>query len=137
MSRKALLLFALLVPLAVTTDSPADVAPGKAKKEPAFSHVVFFKLKPDAPAGSTEALLADCHDVLAKIPSVRSLRAGRPAEKAEAISIKDFHVGLSVWFDDYDGLKEYLDHPQHKKFVEKHGKAFDKVLVYDFVNQTK
>jgi hypothetical protein len=42
-------------------------------------------------------------------------------------------------FDDVEGLKTYLGHPMHDKFVERHLPKIDleKLLVYDFVNQKK
>ena len=45
-------------------------------------HTVIFYLKEDAPSGTADAILADCHEMLAKIPTVRHLKAGRPLEKA-------------------------------------------------------
>ncbi len=105
-----------------------------------YVHTVIFHLKKDAPEGQAQALIADAHELLGKIPSVRGLRIGRPADKATPdLAKKDFQVGLLVLFDDYEGLKTYLDHPLHLKYVEKHLKhiELEKLLVFDFVNQRK
>jgi mRNA-degrading endonuclease YafQ of YafQ-DinJ toxin-antitoxin module len=77
--------------------------------------------------------------MLAKIPSVRDLRIGRPAQKSTDAAKKDYQVGLLVLFDDYAGLQTYLDHPLHTKYVEKHLKHvdMDRLRIYDFVNQEK
>jgi hypothetical protein len=116
-----------------------DAAPS-ADKAAQFVHTVIFRLKKDAPANEVEALIADAHELLRPIPTVRDLRIGRPAEKATPdFAHKDYQVGLLVLFDDFDGLKTYLDHPMHQKYVEKHVKYVDtdKPFVYDFVNQKK
>ena len=103
-----------------------------------YVHAVIFYLKKGAPAGEAEALIEDSHKLLAKIPSVRHLWVGRPAEKGTPkVGITDFQVGLLVLFDDYDGLKTYIDHPLHTQYVEKHEKYWQKVPVYDFVNAQK
>jgi hypothetical protein len=108
------------------------------KADASFVHAVIFTLKKDAPADAANALVKDVHDMLAKIPSVRSAKAGPPAKKAKPdVAKTDFSIGLLVLLDDLDGLTAYLEHPLHLKFVEKHGKNldFDKLVVYDYVDQ--
>ena len=74
----------------------------------------------------------------ASAASARSLTAAMPAEKSTPKYARtDYHVGLLVLFDNYEGLQTYLDHPLHLKYIEKHGKYWDTVPVYDFVNQRK
>ena len=108
------------------------------KPEAPYVHAVIFYLKKDAPRGEAGALIKDAHQILTKIPTVRRLSAGRPAEKATPeVAITDFQVGLLVHFDDYQGLQTYLDHPLHTEYVQKHKKYLEKILVYDFVNQAK
>ena len=107
-----------------------------APRKPApFVHTVIFSLKKDAPANEADSVIADTQKLLAKIPSVREIRAGKPAEKASARAAKDYQVGLLVIFDDVDGLHAYIDHPLHKEFVANHEKNFEKVVVYDFLGQ--
>jgi hypothetical protein len=111
---------------------------GKKAKKANYVHTVIFYLKKDAPRGEAGALIKDAHQILTKIPTVRRLSAGRPAEKATPeVAITDFQVGLLVHFDDYQGLQTYLDHPLHTEYVQKHKKYLEKILVYDFVNQAK
>jgi hypothetical protein len=139
MIRTLLLGMALVFGCAVLA-APAgadDKAPG-GKVEPPYVHAVFFYLKKDAPKGEVESLIADTHEMLGKIPSVRKLWVGRPAEKSTPkFARTDYQVGLLVLFDNFDGLKEYLDHPRHTEYVKKHEKHWDTVPVYDFVNQKK
>jgi hypothetical protein len=110
----------------------------KATPRPHYVHTVIFYLKKDAPEGESEALIQDAHELLTKIPSVRFLSIGRPAKQSTPkFSVKDYQVGLLVLFDSFDGLKTYLDHPLHLKYVERHAKYLEKIPVYDFINQKK
>jgi hypothetical protein len=136
---------AVLAVLALAAAAVVDGTAGGEKKSDApgakkanYVHSVIFYLKKDAPEGEVGKLIEDSHKLLAKIPTVRHLSVGRPAEKATPkYAITDFSVGLLVFFDDYDGLQKYLDHPLHAEYLEKHGKYWEKVPVYDFVNQMK
>jgi hypothetical protein len=100
-------------------------------------HCVIFRMKKDAPADAAEQVIADCHKMLAKIRSVRSVRAGRPARTGTDEKLKKpFDVGLLVLCDDVAGLKAYIDDPLHKEFAAKYGKYFDieQLQVFDFVD---
>jgi uncharacterized membrane protein len=106
------------------------------KAGPNFVHTVIFYLKKDAPAGEIDAVITDAHKMLAKIPSVRELKCGRPAEKTTpGFGVKDYQVGLLVLFDNDAGLKAYDEHPLHKEYVQKHLPHIEKVVVYDFENK--
>jgi hypothetical protein len=126
--------------LAAVVTGPAAAADKAEKGSAPYVHVVIFYLKPEAPSGAVQEMIADAHELLAKIPSVRGVQAGRPAAQATPdLAQKDYQVGLVVLFDNYDGLKTYLDHPLHTKYVEKHGKHVEmkKLQIYDFINQQK
>ncbi|HEY1860659.1 MAG TPA: Dabb family protein [Gemmataceae bacterium] len=115
-------------------------AEGKPAAKPGFSHVVIFYLTKDAPKEEADALIADCHEMLAKISTVRDLKAGKPSDKGTPmVSRTDYHVGLLVLFDDADGMKSYLDDKLHQDFINKHGKYLDrdKLIVVDFQDQAK
>jgi hypothetical protein len=116
----------------------ADQGDPPKSAQPPYVHSVIFYLKKDTPAAKREELIADCHKVLGKIPSVRGIWVGQPAAKGTPdFAVKDFHVGLLVLFDNYEGLKTYLEHPIHLKFVEMYSPHIEKVLVYDFMNKAK
>jgi hypothetical protein len=102
-----------------------------------YVHVVLFKLKKDAPKGAVDDVIADCHKMLGKIKAVRSVKAGKPSDKSEKLTKKDYDVGLLVLVDDADGLQAYLKDPLHIKFVDKHKKHFDmeKLRIFDFVDR--
>lgn len=103
-------------------------------------HCVIFRMKKDAPADAVDQVIADCHKMLAKIKSVRSVRAGKPAQTGTDEKLKKpFDVGLLVLCDDVAGLKAYIDDPLHKEFVAKYGKYFDieQLQVFDFEDAKK
>jgi hypothetical protein len=132
----------MVVVLILGASVQADDKPaGKAKKASGgYVHVVIFTLKKDAPAGAVEDVIQDCHDMLGKIRSVRSVKAGRPSKDvAEKVVKTDFDVGLLVLVDDFAGIKAYLEDPLHVAFVKKYGKHFDmkKLQVFDFVDAKK
>jgi hypothetical protein len=111
-------------------------------KFPSTVHFVVFRMKKDAPADAVEKVVADCHAMLEPIPSVRILKVGRPApadQSTPKVASHDYDVALIVFFDDPAGLKTYLDHDLHQKFVKTYEPYFDmdKLQVFDFSDQKK
>jgi len=105
-----------------------------------FAHVVIFRMKTDAPKDAVGKAIADCRVLLAGIPSVRSIHAGRPSKEGTPdVPKMEYDFALIVLVDNAAGLKAYIEHPKHKHFVEKHGKYFDmeKLQVFDFMNQSR
>lgn len=95
-------------------------------------HVVVLKLKSDSAPSSVQALIDDVDD-LRKIKTVRGLWFGKPSAKAASDTPpQDFSVSMVILFDNYGGLKQYLDDPAYKKFVNKHLKKWETPSVYDF-----
>jgi hypothetical protein len=142
MKRKPLAIVALAAAGVILAVAALRSAAEKDAKKPAarYVHTVIFTLKKDAPKDEEAQMIADCHEMLAKIPSVRQLRAGRPAEKGTPrLAKKDFNVALTIFFDDHDGLMAYDKSDLHQEFVKKHlpHVEIDKLLVYDFEDQTK
>jgi hypothetical protein len=134
--QKILALTALFVAAPLLAAS-ADEGDKTAPKAP-YVHSVIFYLKKDTAPAKRDAMIADCHKVLGKVPTVRGIWAGEPAAKGTPdVAVKDYQVGLLVLFENYDGLKTYLDHPEHLKFVEIYGPSIEKVLVYDFADKAK
>jgi stress responsive alpha/beta barrel protein len=132
---------AMLIPavlaLAGRATVRADEKPA-AKATPPYVHAVIFYLKKDAPKDEVESLIRDTHEMLGKIPTVRKLWVGRPAEKnTPKFAVTDYQVGLLVLFDNYEGLQTYLDHDLHQQYLKRHGEHWERVPVYDFINQQK
>ncbi len=105
-----------------------------------YVHTVIFRLKKDAPADTADKMIADSHTLLAAIPTVRLIHAGKPAPEDQStpkVAVRDYDVALLVLFDDAAGLKTYIDHDMHKKWVAEFDKYFDKVDVFDFSDAPK
>ena len=143
MSRKRMIGLALVIAGIVLSSTLISQTQGQVRRDrrvvvrrpPPLVHSVIFQLKIEAPTNEADAMIADTQRLLAKIPSVREIRAGKPAEKATPVAIKDYQVGLLVLFDDVEGLQGYLDHPLHKEYVSNHEKNLEKVTVYDFMSK--
>ena len=138
----AALTLAAVAGLAAADEPKNGPDPAKEPSAAPYVHCVVFRLKKDAPKDEVEKLVADCHDLLEKIPTVRVLKVGRPAPADKStpdVAAHDYDAALLVLFDDYTGLKTYLDHEKHKKFLENHGKYIDmeKLQVFDFQDGKK
>lgn len=109
-----------------------DTRPAAGKSAP-LVHMVIVYLKKDAPKDEASIIIKEAYEQLAKIPTVRKLEAGVPAKNGSPqFGVKDYQVGLLLLFDNEADLKTYIEHPIHVKYLEKHGKHCEKVLVYDF-----
>jgi hypothetical protein len=68
------------------------------------------------------------------IPGVIDVRAGRVIHSEREIVDNSFDVAIYLSFENEQRLFEYLNHPIHKKAVEKTLKPLvRKVIVYDFI----
>lgn len=133
-SLAALALLGALTALVATTTAGEKGGTAKAP----YVHGVLFYLKKDAPKSAASDIIADCHTLLSKIPTVRSVRAGRPAEKGTPkVGQRDYDVGLLVLFDNDDGLQTYISHKMHDQFLARNGKYIERVVVVDFLDQKK
>jgi hypothetical protein len=127
-----------VVSAALADDNPPVKAKPAAKSTGGYVHVVLFTMKKGTPASAIDEVLTDCHKMLGKISSVRTVKAGRPAEKATPkFARKNFDLALLVLVDDFKGLEAYLEDPKHLAFVKKHEKLFDmeKLQVFDFADK--
>src|SRR5436190_8844585 len=97
-SRRCRMLRRLIASVMVLVFAAAICAAEKpAPPHAPYVHVVIFTLKKDAPSDALPNLIADCHEMLAKVPSVRSLRVGRPAEKGTPdLAKKNYDAALLV-----------------------------------------
>jgi hypothetical protein len=95
-------------------------------------HTVYFWLKDGSPAGERERLAHSCRELLAKIPTVRHLWAGSPAETPKRDIIDaSYDVGLTVILDDLPAHDVYQVHPLHLQFIARHKEHWKRVQIYD------
>ncbi|MFG1920900.1 Dabb family protein [Cryptosporangium sp. NPDC048952] len=76
-------------------------------------HVVAFKFKPETPAETVAAVLAEVESFPSKYPQMRSFVLG------PNISLRDTRMShvFTIEFDDEDDLKSYLNSETHETFV--------------------
>lgn len=106
-----------------------------AQRDARLVHVVLFNLKPGSPSGMQQEMREHAECLLAGLPTVRGLWLGPPADtKApDRPMVKDdYDLGLVVLFDDVKGLNDYLDHPDHVKFAQRHDPRCD-LRVFDIM----
>jgi hypothetical protein len=97
-----------------------------------FIHTVYFWLTEGTPDPARRQLEQDCKDLLSRIPTVRQLWAGRPADTNRPVVDRSYDVGLSVVLDDAAGHDVYQEHELHKQFIARHKPNWKRVQVYDF-----
>ena len=105
------------------------------QKKNSVVHHVFFWLKNPSSKEDLQALQAGLK-TLRQIKEVRQLLIGVPAstEKRDVVE-NSYHVSELMFFDDLAGQKAYQDHPVHKKFIEECSHLWEKVVVYDVLNE--
>lgn len=97
-----------------------------------FIHTVFFWLNENAPAGAEEQLAGDCLRLLGKIPDVKAIHAGRPANTPREVVDNSYAVGLTVILTSKKAHDVYQDHPLHHEFIARNKPHWKRVQVYDF-----
>ncbi len=94
-------------------------------------HNVFFTLN-DSSAEAIEAMVADCRQYLAGIPGITFFAAGeRASEYARPVNDSEFHVALTVGFDDKADHDAYQKNQSHLDFIEKNKANWKQVRVFD------
>ncbi len=97
-----------------------------------FIHTVYFWTKPGTPDAARDQLMQDCHVLLAKIPTVRHLWAGVPAQTPREVVDNSYAVGLTVVLDDSAGHDIYQTHDLHLQFIARNKPHWQRVQIYDF-----
>lgn len=100
-----------------------------------IAHLVLFRprrdLTPESQAGLADALSA----ALQAIPAIRRARVGRRVSVGrpyEAMMPTDYSHAALLEFDDLDGLRSYLEHPEHEQLASRFFDAFEEALIYDY-----
>ena len=98
-----------------------------------FVHTVFFWMKPGVTDVQRKKLVADCLEFLGKVPTVRQIWAGRPAQTPREVVDNSYDVGLTVVLDDKAGHDVYQEHPLHIDFIKRNKFTWERVQVYDYL----
>ncbi len=102
----------------------------KPKGAPMLAHNVYFSLEDNGRA-ARQRLVEASHEYLSPIPGIEFYAAGTLADADRDVNDRDFDVALHVVFKDQAAMADYLEHPQHVKFVEKNKANWKKVRVFD------
>lgn len=78
-------------------------------------HIVLFTVKEDASEEDVEDLLSSLGALEEKVSSVRDFSVGEDFSGRAG----EYTHALFARFEDRDGLREYLEHPDHLAVVEK------------------
>jgi hypothetical protein len=87
-------------------------------------HIVMWKFKDSAEGATKEQNLrrvfAELKALQQTVPSIRTLEIGLHSSPKDQVA---WDLVLYSEFDDWDGLEEYIRHPEHKKIAEFIGKV--------------
>jgi hypothetical protein len=100
-----------------------------------IAHVVLFRPRPDLTDAQRADFLEALGRALREIPSVRRSRVGRRVTFGrgyEQLMQEHFEYAAIIEFDDVDGLKAYLQHPEHEWLAQRFFSSSEAVLVYDY-----
>lgn len=98
-----------------------------------FVHTVFFWMKPGVSDTDRQQLIRDCGEFLAKVPTVKEIRVGRPAQTQREVVDNSYDVGLTVILADKAGHDIYQEHPLHLEFIKRNKQNWARVQVYDYI----
>ncbi|NDV62588.1 Dabb family protein [Puniceicoccales bacterium CK1056] len=100
--------------------------------EKMITHLVFFRMLPEAEGSTGEENAAELVEMLmklpGKIPELVKLEAGRDFSRTPA----SFDVGLLTQFENKEDLETYRIHPEHQKVVKFVQKTTSERAVVDY-----
>lgn len=107
--------------------TPAVAAPGQ------LAHTVYFWLKPEAPAGTADAMVAFYRSSVTQLPGVVSVMVGAPRRDATPRDVVDasYTLGVTTVFATAADEDVWQTHPVHADFIARFSPHFAKVQVYD------
>ncbi len=94
-----------------------------------IDHLVFLAVREDASPEDVEDLISSIRGLKASVPTVVDLTVGENFSKRSG----GYTHGIFVRFDDREGLKVYMEHPDHLAVVEKLDALTTRIVVdYEF-----
>ena len=98
-----------------------------------FVHTVFFWMKAGVSDADRKQLVSDCLEFLGKVPTVKQIWAGQPAQTPREVVDNSYDVGLTVILADKAAHDVYQAHPLHIDFIKRNKQNWDRVRVYDYI----
>jgi Stress responsive A/B Barrel Domain len=124
-------------PAGQTAAAAADI--GAAADNPdtsVISHIVFFRPHISVTSEQRRTILMAVAGVARRCPTVRACRVGRRVLHGlpgyEQAMREDYEYAMVLEFDDVDGLRAYLTHPEHGQLGGFFTAAAAASLTYDF-----
>ena len=121
---------ALCLMAIIAFGSTSQTMEAKEKKNRVLRHVVCFKFKDTAKASEVDVVVKAFAALEKKIAVIKEFEMGTN-NSPEGLD-KGFTHCFVVTFANEQGRKEYLPHPEHKKFVELLKPILDDVFVIDY-----
>lgn len=108
---------------------------GEVQLKGALIHHVFFWLKEPKNEAHKKQLVKALNDLL-KVETIKLSHIGFPAgTESRDVVDHSYSVSYMTMFADQAGQDAYQVHPLHVKFVEENSHLWEKVVVYDSVDQ--
>jgi hypothetical protein len=101
-----------------------------------IAHIVLFKAHETLTIEQRRSILDAVVAAVKRCPTVRQSRIGRRVRHGmagyEQAMREDYQFALVLEFDDLQGLKDYLTHPEHEKLGGVFASASSASLAYDY-----
>jgi hypothetical protein len=120
----------LVVVLALLSSARGGVA--SIEPSPPVLHVVLFAWNPGVSAADEAEFLADSRRLLADVPGVLEVRAGRKAADQRDVHVKDYDVAVSVRLRGLADLSSYASDSRHVELLAKWKGRILRARVVDF-----
>lgn len=109
--------------------------PTKREISPQFSHHVFFWLNNPDDANDREAFAKGITELL-EMPEIKAYHVGTPANTGGRGVVDDSYTySYLIFFENEKDHDTYQDHPMHLKFIKECNHLWNKVIVYDSVQE--
>ena len=99
-----------------------------------FVHHVFFWLKDPKSAEAREQFKNGLSELI-KVPQIQSSHIGTPVESPREVVDDSFTYSYMAFFKSIEDQTIYQTHPIHLKFIEDCQHLWEKVVVYDAMDQ--
>ena len=134
-SRRMVLSWATVLGVLAAGMTAVRVPAVAAEGQTVLRHVVMYKFKPELTAAQVQEVVDAFKGLPGKIPTIVEFEAG--TNVSEEGKSEGFTHLFVVTFRDKAGLKGYLDHPAHADYVKVVKDRREKVIVFDYVTETK
>jgi hypothetical protein len=134
-SRRMVLSWATVLGVLAAGMTAVRVPAVAAEGQTVLRHVVMYKFKPELTAAQVQEVVDAFKGLPGKIPTIVEFEAG--TNVSEEGKSEGFTHLFVVTFRDKAGLKVYLDHPAHADYVKVVKDRREKVIVFDYVTETK